>query len=41
MSFHRMVDRDGPYIPKRGVPLDTGVVPRIPAVAPSELSYSS
>ncbi|XP_042884365.1 dihydropyrimidine dehydrogenase [NADP(+)]-like [Penaeus japonicus] len=37
----RMVERDGPYIPKRGVALDTGTVPRIPAVAPPELSYSS
>ncbi|KAG7177054.1 Dihydropyrimidine dehydrogenase [NADP(+)]-like, partial [Homarus americanus] len=34
----RMVDRQGPYIPKRGIPLDTGVVPRIPAVAPVELT---
>lgn len=33
----KMVPRTGPYIPKRGIPLDVGVVPRIPAVARVEL----
>ncbi|KAL7639399.1 UNVERIFIED_CONTAM: hypothetical protein RMT77_009900 [Armadillidium vulgare] len=33
----KMVKRTIPYLPNRGVPLDTGVVPRIPGVAPPEL----
>lgn len=35
-----MVDRQIPYIPNRGIPLDTGVVPRIPAVAPPDIPSS-
>jgi len=33
----RMVDRGGPYIPKRGIALDTGVRPRVLAVPPRDL----
>ncbi|XP_050717874.1 dihydropyrimidine dehydrogenase [NADP(+)]-like [Eriocheir sinensis] len=33
----QMVDRQTPYVPRRGIPLDIGVVPRIPAVAPSDM----
>uniref|UniRef100_A0A0P4WBQ1 Dihydropyrimidine dehydrogenase [NADP(+)] n=1 Tax=Scylla olivacea TaxID=85551 RepID=A0A0P4WBQ1_SCYOL len=33
----QMVERTTPYIPKRGIPLEKGVVPRIAAVAPPDL----
>lgn len=36
----QMVERTTPYIPKRGIPLDKGVVPRIAAVAPPDLSVA-
>ncbi|KAG0712279.1 Dihydropyrimidine dehydrogenase [NADP(+)] [Chionoecetes opilio] len=35
-----MVDRAAPYVPKRGIPLDTGVVPRIPSVAPRDVTVA-